>query len=581
MSNELELQIAELKAQLDKERQARAESEQKLNELTDELTHSNKSLRRFNDHLEKLVEERTLEASRARDEALAASKAKSEFLATMSHEIRTPMNAIIGFTELLLHKMGLNEDQRQYVERIHGSSKALLQIINDILDFSKIEAGKLDIESVDFNFNQVLNDIRNMYSQQAEKKGINLTFKVDDTIPAMLIGDPLRVTQIITNLISNALKFTEQGSVTVTANLVEEQDNSLIIEFCCRDTGIGIPQSAQEKLFSAFTQADSTTTRRYGGTGLGLSICRSLVGMMGGEIWLRSKVGNGTSFYFTLPFKVSEKQPEPDDNQDGAETEDRGFTGRKVLLVEDNEINQELAQALLTDMGFEMDIACNGLESLEMVKLHDYDLVFMDLQMPLMDGLTATTRIKQQQPEFKTPIIAMTANASEEDRKRCMEAGMDDFISKPISIDALQTVIGRNLNSSETDEPDTSNPRAVEEQTQIPVLNVNQALKMMGNKKKLLKNMLRLFVDKYTSVDLQLSELIRQQQWEEATRLAHTLKGVAGNLSAERFTQAAKQLEKSLKADCGTPDANFHNELVALSEALQELLAEIDRLELD
>jgi len=438
-----ESEIQTLKRCLELEIKSRKAAEKRVNETLAELT-------TINSALEQKVEERTREASEARDAALSASQAKSEFLATMSHEIRTPMNAIIGFAELLLNE-SMDERQHRFVQRIDTSGKALLQIINDILDYSKIEAGKLHIELIHFNFFELMDQMQHLFSQQVESKGVDLLFEIDPDIPISVEGDPLRISQIVTNLISNALKFTDSGTIKVTARVQKSSDGRAVVEVCCSDTGIGIPDEAQKKLFSSFTQADSSTTRKFGGTGLGLSICKSLSEMMGGGVWLMSRVGMGSSFFFTVDLKVLDAEQTAASETALHSLDDVSFPESRILLVEDNEINQELVKEMFKDVDVIPEVAFNGLEAVEKVKLKEYDLVFMDIQMPLMDGLQSTKRIREEFSSDELTIIAMTANASPEDRENCISVGMNDFLSKPIDhrllIETMQRWLSKEAGS--------------------------------------------------------------------------------------------------------------------------------------
>jgi len=595
-------EILELKRCLEVEINARKAAEVRVIETLEELT-------TINNALEHKVEERTREASEARDAALSASQTKSEFLATMSHEIRTPMNAIIGFAELLLNDT-LDERQRRFVQRIDISGKALLQIINDILDFSKIEAGKLHIELIHFNFRDLMSQMELLFSQQTESKGVDLLFEIDDDVPASVEGDPLRIGQVVTNLLSNALKFTESGTIKLTAKLKSSLNDRVVIEICCSDSGIGIPDEAQKKLFQSFTQADSTTTRKFGGTGLGLSICKSLSEMMGGGIWLMSRVGIGSSFFFTVDLKVLDEDETAADEVALHSLDDVEFPDARILLVEDNEINQELVKEMFKDVKVIPDVAFNGLEAVEKVKLKKYDLVFMDIQMPLMDGFQSTTRIREEFSSDELTIVAMTANASPEDRENCMSVGMNDFISKPIDHRTLIELMlhwlrgEKQESEQEAVEVDDSGNNNRQPESRVvsvvpPVvaesivqkenevsdeftgncsIDVQKALTMMGGKQGLLDKMLTKFVDKYSSADLQLSEFIAGKEWVEAQRYAHTIKGISANIAAAKLAEISGNLEKELKVIVQDQSAikSFDHELLLFSEELRKLLAEID-----
>ena len=405
--------------------------------------------------LEAQISLRTRELEESRNAALAATRAKSDFLSTMSHEIRTPMNAIIGFTHLF-EKHNLTDKQLNYLEKIKVSAGALLCVINDVLDLSKIEAGKLEVEQVPFQLHSVINAVHSIVGFAARDKGLEFEATVEKDVPDWALGDPTRLQQVLLNLLSNAVKFTPKGFVRLTARRAtpeERHQNSLAplpseiwITFAVTDSGIGVAPEHMNKLFTPFTQADSSVSRRFGGTGLGLAICRQLTELMGGGIRARSTVGHGTTFYVTLPL-------EPVDPGDMARIEDlsagASLAGSSlILVVDDNSINQEIAKALLEAEGLTVDVVDNGEEAIAQVCRQRYDLVFMDLQMPVMDGLEATRRIRALGREggdtghlATLPIIAMTANAMQEDKQRCMAAGMDAHIGKPIEPEVLHALL--------------------------------------------------------------------------------------------------------------------------------------------
>ncbi len=385
--------------------------------------------------LQDLVRQRTEELEKSRDEALAAVEVKSRFLANMSHEIRTPMNAILGMSELALDEP-LESRPKNYIKKVHSAAEGLLVVINDILDFSKIEAGKLEFSFHHFKLNSIISKTIHLLGISAKDKGVKIKVILEKNVPHFYYSDDLRLGQVLINLSNNAIKFSNQGGVlTLGVSLLEENDTDATLQFSVRDEGIGISEANQKKLFHSFTQAESSTTRKFGGTGLGLAIAKKIVKQMGGEIWVESEEGKGSTFNFTVRMKKSDEEAllmSAKGTPQEAEYAVAKLRGSNVLLVEDNALNQELAEDLLSKNGMHVTIAHHGEEALDILKTKEFDIVLMDIQMPVMDGYEATRQIRSDQKFQELPIIAMTANIMEEDLKKAEAAGMNDHIGKPI-----------------------------------------------------------------------------------------------------------------------------------------------------
>ena len=500
------------------------------------------------------LETSTKHANLMANQAHAANNAKSAFLANMSHEIRSPMSGMLGMTGLLLKTAPLTERQRGYAEKIKTSGESLLAVLNDILDFSKVEAGKLELEIIPFSLKELIDNVVNIFEPVATEKNIVINTTVDPELPANLLGDPRILAQVIRNLMSNAVKFTTAGGIQIAAKVLRRTEADLELEISVQDTGIGMTEEELSRLFTAFSQADASTTRRFGGSGLGLAISRQFVELMGGMIRAESTPGKGSLFTIVLSFLI-DSGIERTNLVQRQNTPLEHFVDVRALVVDDHDINREIAVELLRQAGIKADIAINGREAVEMVRTSDYDILFMDIQMPEMDGLTATREIRSLGRDGidRLPIMALSSYASGGDREKSLAAGMNDHLTKPINPDALSAALLQWLPLEKRVAVTADEPYLLAKQELMSIqspsgLNVEDGLNRVSGNQKFYMKLLRDFVAGYGETPTLLLQELRANRLEDAIHRVHAIRGIAGNLGGKEMEVAAMELENACQA---------------------------------